>query len=320
MGFSFLTPLDALFALVAVVPIGALLLARRRADAVRRLFSLPPQTNRGVTAGIVALALVPALVGVAAAQPVIVRPEALSQRSDAEAFVIFDTSLSMTARAGRTAPSRMERSKQEALQVAQRLGDIPVGVASMTDRTLPVIMPTTDLALFRNAVQQSIAVDRPPPSQYYRNRATTFSALTGMTDAQFFPPTVTHPIVVVFTDGESSALPSDIVFTVTRDSRIHPLFVHVWREGEHVYTKGGIDPRYVEDPTSASSLASFARLMHGRVFREGDVAGLVGAIRAQAGSARTHTTVAAYARVALAPWFVLGCVAPLAFLLWRRNL
>jgi hypothetical protein len=29
---------------------------------------------------------------------------------------------------------------------------------------------------------------------------------------------------------------------------------------------------------------------------------------------------AAYARVPLAPWFVLAAIAPLAFLLWRRVL
>lgn len=320
MGVSFLTPLDALFALAAILPVGGLLLARRRADAVRRLFSLPPQPNRGVTAGIVALALVPALVGVAAAQPVIVRQEQVGQRADAEAFFVFDTSLSMAARAGRNGPARIARAKQEALQLAGRLGDVPIGIASMTDRMLPVLMPTTDVALFRRTVLQSIAVDRPPPSQLYRDRATTFTALTGMTDEQFFPPSVTHPIVVVFTDGESAALPADITYAVSRDSHIHPFLVHVWRSGEHIYAKGAVDTRYVEDPGSGAALGAFARLMHGRTFGEGDITGLAGAIDAAAGTARSHTTVTEYARVALAPWFMLGCVAPLAFLLWRRNL
>ncbi|HET7567961.1 MAG TPA: vWA domain-containing protein [Gaiellaceae bacterium] len=320
MGFSFLTPLDSLFVLAAAVPLAAVLFAHRRATAVRRLFSLPPQRSRGLTAAIVALALVPALVGVAAAQPVIIRQQAVSQRADAEAFFVFDTSLSMTARTARNAPSRIARSKREAVELASQLGDIPVGIASMTDRTLPVLMPTTDLALFERAVQQSIAVNRPPPSQLYKDRATTFTALTGMTDEQFFPPTVTHPILVVFTDGESSALPVDITYEVSRDAHIHPLLVHVWRSGEHVFERDGVDQRYVEDPGSSASLDAFAKLMHGRVFHEGDVGGLAGAIHAAAGGARSHTSITEYARVALAPWFVLGCVAPLAFLIWRRNL
>jgi hypothetical protein len=37
------------------------------------------------------------------------------------------------------------------------------------------------------------------------------------------------------------------------------------------------------------------------------------------GYAGTRTHVDAYARVALAPWFVLAGMVPLAFLLWRRN-
>ena len=34
----------------------------------------------------------------------------------------------------------------------------------------------------------------------------------------------------------------------------------------------------------------------------------------------TEAVVNTYARVPLAPWFVLGGIAPLGFLLWRRNL
>ena len=40
MGFTFLTPIDALFALAAVVPLAALWLANARMERVRRLFSL----------------------------------------------------------------------------------------------------------------------------------------------------------------------------------------------------------------------------------------------------------------------------------------
>jgi hypothetical protein len=37
------------------------------------------------------------------------------------------------------------------------------------------------------------------------------------------------------------------------------------------------------------------------------------------GDAQTHTFSSGYARVPLAPWFVLAALVPLAFLLWRRN-
>ena len=320
MGVTFLTPYDSLFALAAVLPIAALVLARRRVAAVRRLFSLPQPSRRGLAAGVVALALVPALVGVAAAQPVVVRQTPYVQRGDAQAFVVFDTSLSMTARAAPSAPTRLDRAKQEALKLMPLLGDIPVGVASMTDRTLPIVMPTSDVGLFDRSVLQSVAIDRPPPSQYYKGRATTFTAIASMGQAAFFPPGVSHGVLVVFTDGESSHLPTDFRLTIRQTSALVPFFVHVSAPGEHVYVKGKVDKRYVEDPESGTALDSFARLLNGRVFREGDVGGLAAAIRAATGHATSHTSVTEYARVALAPWFVLGVIAPLAFLLYRRNL
>jgi hypothetical protein len=233
-------------------------------------------------------------------------------------FVVFDTSLSMTARTDPSAPTRLQRAKQDALRLAPLLGDIPVGVASMTDRTLPVLMPTTNLGLFDRTVQQSVAIDRPPPSQHYPGRATTFGALTAMGDASFFPPSVKHPVVVLYTDGESSRLPADFQLTA-RQSPIHPFLVHVAGAGEHVYAKGRVDTRYVDDPASGETLSRFAALVRGRLFREGDVGGLAAAIHTAAGPARLRTSVTQYARVALAPWFVLGAVLPLAFLLWRRN-
>ena len=226
----------------------------------------------------------------------------------------------MTARPSAQSPSRLARAKREALQLSQRLGDIPVGIASMTDRTLPVLMPTIDPVLFERTLVQSVAIDRPPPSQHYPSRATTLSAIASMGQSQFFPPIVTHPIVVLYTDGESSRLPPDFQYTLGTPQRIRPFLVHVSRPGEHVYAKGKIDQRYVEDPSSGASLQSFAALMKGRVFSESDVGGLAGAIHAAVGNATARTSVTQYARVALAPWFVLGAVVPLAFLLYRRNL
>jgi hypothetical protein len=319
MGVSFLTPLDALFALAAVLPLAALVVARRRAAQVRRVLALETPRSRAVAPVVVALVLLPALLGVAAAQPVVVEQQRLSQRADAQAYFVFDTSLSMSARAGRYAPSRLTRAKREALRLLPTLGDLPLGLASMTDRTLPNLLPTTDLGLIERTLGQSIGIDRPPPSQQYTNRATTMQALLPLGDSHFYSTGVTHRILVVFTDGESSKLPPSYAVT-SRPSLVAPFLVHVWRPGEHVYAHGKPDPRYRADPGSAASLQAFADLTHGRVFDEGDVGRLAAAIHAAAGKATAHTTVQQYARVALAPWFVLAGGLPLAFLLWRRNL
>jgi hypothetical protein len=319
MGVSFLTPLDALFALAGLVPLAALAIARRRAAEVRRALGLVTPPGPAVAPVVVSLALLPALLGVAAAQPVVVREQQLSQRADAQLYFVFDTSLSMSARASLHSPSRLERAKRAALRILPGLGDLPVGLASMTDRTLPSLLPTTDLGLIERTLAQSIGIDRPPPSQRYPGRATTLQALLPIGDSHFFSTGVNRRILVVFTDGESSRLPPSYAVG-QRGILVPPFLVHVWAPNEHVYLHGKPDTRYRPDPQSGSLLERFARLTHGRSFGEHQIAQVASAIHAAAGPATAQTTVQQYARVALAPWFVLAGAVPLAFLLWRRNL
>ena len=91
MGFTFLTPIDGLFALAAVIPLAALWLAHSRMERVRRLFSLTTPRRRELAGVVAALALLPVLMGVAAAQPVVVRHILLGQRLDTQVFLVFDT-------------------------------------------------------------------------------------------------------------------------------------------------------------------------------------------------------------------------------------
>lgn len=319
MGFTFLTPIDALFALAAAVPLAALWLAHTRMESVRHVFSLQSPRRRELVAVIVALALLPVLMGVAAAQPVVVRHQELGQRLDVQVYLVFDTSTSMSARTGPQGLTRLERAKQEAEEVIPKLGDIPVGVASMTDRVLPYLMPTPNHLLIRRTLAQSVGIDLPPPSQVYTGRATTFSALYPVPYSNFYSPGVRHRILVVFTDGEAAHI-SAVGYELARAMTVHPLFVHVWAPTERIYVHGRVDPNYRPDPTSARALSRFATAAHGRVFAENDLDTLAQTIRAEAGSTPVTTDVLGYARVALAPWFVLAGIIPLAFLLYRRNL
>jgi hypothetical protein len=320
MDVSFLTPLGALFSLAAAVPLLALLATERRAGRIRRALSLSAPSRRALAPVVLALVLLPTLVAVAAAQPVVVRQRQLAQRADAQAFFVFDTSLSMSARSSPGAPTRLARAKREALRLWATLGDIPAGIASMTDRTLPNLLPTTDRALFVRTLRQSVGIDRPPPSQQYRDRATALQALLTIGDSHFFAPGVTHRILVVFTDGEASRLPDDTRFTLPLQQLVPPLLVHVWAGDEAVYVHGKVDRRYQPDPASGPTLEEFASLTKGRVFGEHDIGQVASAVDAEAGKATKRTTVAAYARIALAPWLVLAGVVPLGFLFWRRNL
>jgi len=320
-GVSFLTPLDALFALAAAVPLAALLAAERRARWVGRLLALSVPGRRAVLPSAVALVLLPALVGVAAAQPVVVHETRVSERGDAQAWIVFDTSLSMDASAGPGRPTRLARAKRLAVELRAALPDVPTGIAAMTDRTLPVLMPTTDAALFARTIDQSVQIDSPPPSQVYRGRATSFMALAPLVASNFFAHRATRRVLVVFTDGESSHIPTPVELTLRPN--LTALFVHVWSPGERLYDRDGgrrTDPGYHSDPTSGAALENVAGIAGGRAFSETQITAVASAARAAVGYSKTEAHVDAYARLALAPWFVLGGVLPLGFLLYRRNL
>jgi von Willebrand factor type A domain len=322
MGFTFLTPIDALFALAAVVPLAALWLTHNRMEHVRRIFSLTSPRRRELAGVVGSLALLPVLMGVAAAQPVVVRRQLLQQRLDVQAFFVLDTSRSMSARTGPHGLTRLERAKREAEEVISKLGDIPVGVATFTDRVLPELMPTPNFALVRRTIQQSVGINRPPPSAVYVGRATTFAALYPIPISNFYSPGVPHRILVVFTDGEATPFEPGVDYDRAKilGTEVDTLFVHVWAPTERIYVHGHVDPGYTPDPTSAGALSRFAAVSHGRVFGENDLHALEQTIRQEAGSSPVTTKVSGYARVALAPWFVLAGVIPLGFLLYRRNL
>jgi hypothetical protein len=315
---TFLTPFAAVFVLVAAVPIAALVLTERRAREVRRLLRVRAPSRRALVPVALALVLLPCLVAVAAAQPVVIRQQSVDERADAQAFILFDTSLSMKASAAPGQLTRLQRSKALALKIEAALPDVPFGIASMTDRSLPNLMPTVDRTTFDRTVEQSVAVDRPPPSQQHKGRATTFDALVPLVQSNFFTQGVQRRLLIVFTDGESAELSSVTKLTLQR--RVTPIYVHVSEPGERIFKRGGKpDLHYVADDDSGAALLNLAQVTQGALFDEHELSRIEHASRAAVGEAQAHTVVSAYARMPLAPWFVLAALAPLAFLLWRRN-
>ena len=105
---SFLTPLAALVALGAVLPLVAFLRRERRGREIRATLGLaePPDPGAG-RALLAALVAIPVLTGFAASQPVIDRAQARQERVDAEILFVFDTTRSMYAASGVDEPTRL---------------------------------------------------------------------------------------------------------------------------------------------------------------------------------------------------------------------
>lgn len=317
-GVSFLSPLDAVFVVAAVLPLAAYFLTERRSGQIRGLLGLRAPGRRALAPLIGALVLLPALVAVAAAQPVVVRRQTVHERSDAQAFFILDTSLSMEASAGPRAATRLARAKRLAARLETRLADVPVGLAGMTDRVLPYLMPTTDPALFARTLAQSVGIDTPLPSQdYRRGRATNLQALVPVLNANFFSLGTKRKLIVVFTDGEA---PDQLqLLGLGIDRKISPVFVHVSAPGERIYRHGVPDPHYTTDATSGRVLSRAAEVTGGVVLDASQFGKIASASRGIVGRGPETGHVSAYARIALAPWVALGGIFPLGFLLYRRN-
>jgi hypothetical protein len=320
-GVSFLTPLAALFALAAALPLAAVYRMETRSRQVRLVLGAHgPDWRRTLVPVVIALALLPVLVGVAAAQPVIVRHQLVNERRDAQALFVFDTSRSMTASDGPGRPTRLTRAKRIARKLDASLGDVPAGIVSMTDRALPDMMPTTDRALFAHTLAESVRADAPPPDLRYgrSGRSTNLTSLGLLLTTHVYSPNLKHRLLVVFTDGEIE--PVDSHFKNALKHRIAPIFVHVWAPNERIFTRGDqIDPNYHADPQSGALLTQAAQVTGGAVFDEDQLGALEAAAQRILGHGPSSKHISAYERIPLAPWFAIACILPLAFLLWRRN-
>lgn len=320
MEVTLLTPAGLLLALGAVLPLLALVRVRRRCASVRSALGLPEPTGPARTLPTAALLVSAGLLALAAAQPRVEWTSERHVRMDAEVLVVLDTSRSMLARASLQAPARFERASAAALLFRGAFDDVPVGIASLTDRVLPHLFPSVDDDVFVATLQRSLGVDRPPPQGTFLTTATRLAALESIVTRRYFSPTARRRLVLVLTDGES--VPSSgakLAAAFRRPPGTGTIFLHVWRDGERVYDGGQPEPQYRADPRSRRILEAAARLLGGRVYSEGEVGRAVASARELLGDGATVVEGERRKRIAVAPYLVGAVFLPLGFLLWGRE-
>jgi len=316
----FLTPLGALLALTLLVPLAVLVLRERRARSVRSSLGLAQTPLRSVAPIAIALAAAPCLLGLAAMQPIVETTKTIDERTDAEVFVVADVSRSMLASSRAGAPTRLERARADAEHLRDRLPGVPVGILSLTDRLLPHLFPTADESVFRSTLAKSIGIERPPPELFFSTRATQLNALAAVPERGFFSPSARKRLLVVYTDGESQPVDSELTRAFARTPRVETLFVHVWGGGERIYETGVPERGYTPDPSSVAALRRAAELAGGRVFEESEADETAGAAAELLGSGPTRQRVIEGERRALMPYATMLALLPLGFVLYRRNL
>jgi hypothetical protein len=319
MDVTFLTPLAGLVALLVVVPLAVLVLTELRVGEVRRALRLPePRAARPVAA--IALLVLAALLGLGAAQPTLDTTKDRLGRTDVEVYFAFDTSRSMLAASRAGGETRFSRAQEAALRLRRAIPDLKVGVASVTDRTLPHLLPTVNRAAFNSTVARALGVDRPPPLQRYQGKASTFDALRALPTSSFFAAGTTRRLVVYLTDGESRVFNQQRMRNSFASNNTGLLVMRFWRDGERVFRPDGTaEPDYEADPESASAVEALASAVGGRAFDEDELDQVAAAIRNHVGEGEAKPVGEDDAHTSLAPYLFLGAFVPLGFLLWRRN-
>jgi hypothetical protein len=317
MSITFLSPEAALIGLAVAVPLAALMLAESRARMARTILRLPGRFTRG-SAYTIAIGAFAVLISLGAAQPVLERDHTRTVRHDAEALFVFDTSKSMASAPSPLADTRFQRARRMAKQLRGAIPDIPTGVASLADRVLLHLFPTTEIASFQRTLDQSLAIER-PPSVMRRNRVVTnLDTLAVLAKGRFFRDDSRQKLLVIFTDAETEPFNSEVLRAAFGDSGISTILVRVGNESERLFDKGVVDPRYQAPAGAAQSAQLFAAAVGGATFDESDFGQAIAAARADTAAAPTakvtDTTPTPLSSYAFAVAFL-----PLGFLLWRRN-
>ena len=315
----FSSPWGGLVALGALLPLAALVASERRVRRLRRVLGLSQPPAREVLLAALAVCAVPLLAGFAAAQPVLERTKVHYVRTDAEAFFVLDTSRSMLASSSAGGTPRFERARKAALRLRSELPDVPAGIASLTDRLLPHLFPTSNASAFAGTLERALGVERPPP-QLIAPRATSYFQLTSLATQNYFSDSAKRRLAIVFTDGESSPFEESEVAGDFRGAHIRLLFVRFWNKSDRVFGHDAKPESYRPDPASGGDLHRLADALGARVFSEHDLGGVAKASRAALGRGPRVSRGRDEHSVALGPYAAFAALFPLVFLLWWRNL
>jgi hypothetical protein len=294
---TFLTPMAAIFCVSALLPLAIFWRRDRRASEIRRELDLPDLGWKARAPLVAAVAALPILLGIAAAQPVIGTTRSVPERTDAEALFVIDTSRSMLAASGPNGEERFQRARAVALQLRDRIPQVPAGLATMTDRLLPHALRPT--AASSSPHSKSIDIERPPPA--FLTQATTYNVPPAFPSACTSRPRPRSAFVVL-TDGESRDFGADLERAFDIDPPIETVFVRFWDEGERIYEAGVPEGPYHPLPRSEESLQRAADLVGGRMYDASDASSAADRVEEIVGEGETGSREIAGARLALMPW------------------
>jgi hypothetical protein len=317
----FLTPLGALVALAALLPLAAAVHGRVRAAALARRIGLVPSPVWSLGWRSAALAAALALLGLAAAQPALTDQAAMATRTDAAVLFVVDTSRSMAASRTPSSPTRLARALDGAIRLRAAIPDVPAGIATLTDRVLPDLLPVAGAAGFDATAQRAVTIEQPPPVGRSA-RITSYAALDDIATGNYFEPRVKRRVIVLLTDGESNPFdPGSLSGQLAVSEGYRFLALRFWNAGEEVFDADGkAEPGYHPDPAGGVPLSGLASALGGRSFEESDTGAAASYLRQILGRGPTARPRVSLGQRALAPYVAAVALAILLVALLPSGL
>ena len=301
-----MTPRAAFVALAFAGPLVALALRERAGGRVRATLGLRQTGLARLLARPVGLVSLAAMVAVTAAQPALRDADPTKVRSDAELYLTFDVSRSMRAARSPGGVTRMERARALGEDVHAALPEVPTGVATLTNRMMPLLFPTGDARGVTAVIEHSLRLMQPQPQRFTAARASSLGALSLSADRSYFNPGARKRVLVVFSDLDSDFFSLEGTLRLLRRHRIEPFLVRVATPGEQIFDGAGRPSAYV----SVSTVTVPAlRRAHWHAFEENETARLVTDVRSYLGEGPVGTSGRIEAQRNLAPLFALVALA-----------
>lgn len=301
-----LTPVAAFVGLAFAAPLVTLATRERSYARVRSALDLRRPRVARVLVRSVGILVLAGLVAATAAQPAIRTTDSTPVRSDAEMFLTFDVSRSMLATSTPGGVVRLERARTLGTDVHAALKDIPTGVATLTNRMMPLLFPTGDGRGVTAVLDHSLQIMQPRPERLAAARASSLASLGLAADRSYFNPSSRKRILVVFSDLDSDFFSLDGTLRLLRAHRIEPFIVRVAATGERIFDPAGRP--YAYDSVSTVTVEGLRRAKW-QAFEEGESARLVAAIRSYIGAGPVGESGLVESQRNLAPLFAVAALA-----------
>jgi hypothetical protein len=306
MTLGLLTPWGLALGLLGILPVAAAVWREQTARRARAGLGLAHPTLRSRLARPLLLALAFALLGLAAARPLVRDQQTQRERKDAQLIFVVDNSRSMLASRGRHGTPRWQRAIGAAEQIHAALPAVPSGVVALNDRLLPYLFPTTQEQVLHLVLHDAYAINEPLPTT--QTHWTTYLGAVGALANGYFVDDVRHKVAVVITDGETRTYSPFVLAQDLQAKGIDLLYLRIWDKTERIYRAGGTTERY--EPVDPSVLG-FAQTGNARLFQEAQLGAAIADIRKRIGSGPTREVATSTRNVSIGGQLVVLALAAL---------